>query len=220
MHTALWAKAACDWRSILRAELEFRSMSKFDWSLLWTYTYDSLLSYNSSPSLKSSQELHKRRTCWCLHLATGWGRICGSIGLALLLKSARLRGCAYTEGYRPKVVRRNQCRRSCFLELRYELKKKVFSKFFSNKYFKKSYIFQQGYADPFSVRIFWARPRTICEFRVRLRKRDCSKKGWDTRVSVPGAFKQDNLHPVKPVSFSKFSKFFTFILEANFCQWR
>ena len=30
-----------------------------------------------------------------------------------------------------------------------------------------------------------------------------------------GAFKLDHLHPVEPILFSKFSNFFTFILEAN-----
>ena len=32
---------------------------------------------------------------------------------------------------------------------------------------------------------------------------------------MPGAFKLDHLHPVKPILFSKFPNFFTFILEAN-----
>ena len=32
---------------------------------------------------------------------------------------------------------------------------------------------------------------------------------------MPGAFKLDHLHPVKPILFSKFYNFFTFILEAN-----
>ena len=39
--------------------------------------------------------------------------------------------------------------------------------------------------------------------------------GLDRGVSVPGAFKVDHLHPVKPILFSKFYNFFTFILEAN-----
>ena len=39
--------------------------------------------------------------------------------------------------------------------------------------------------------------------------------GLDRGVSVPGAFKLDHLHPAKPVSFSKFHNFFTFIVEAN-----
>ena len=33
---------------------------------------------------------------------------------------------------------------------------------------------------------------------------------------MPGAFKLDYLHPIKPILFPKFSKFFTFILGANF----
>ena len=32
---------------------------------------------------------------------------------------------------------------------------------------------------------------------------------------MPGAFKLDHLHPVKPILFSQFYNFFTFILEAN-----
>ena len=32
---------------------------------------------------------------------------------------------------------------------------------------------------------------------------------------MPGAFKLAHLHPVKPILFSKFYNFFTFILEAN-----
>ena len=42
-----------------------------------------------------------------------------------------------------------------------------------------------------------------------------SRNGLDRGVSVPGAFKLDHLHPVKPILFSKFYNFFTFILEAN-----
>ena len=42
-----------------------------------------------------------------------------------------------------------------------------------------------------------------------------SRIGLDRGVSVPGAFKLDHLHPVKPILFSKFYNFFTFILEAN-----
>ena len=42
-----------------------------------------------------------------------------------------------------------------------------------------------------------------------------SINGLDRGVSVPGAFKVDHLHPVKPILFSKFYNFFTFILEAN-----
>ena len=32
---------------------------------------------------------------------------------------------------------------------------------------------------------------------------------------MPGAFKLDHLKPIKPILFSKFYNFFTFILEAN-----
>ena len=32
---------------------------------------------------------------------------------------------------------------------------------------------------------------------------------------MPGAFKLDHLHPVRPILFSKLYNFFTFILEAN-----
>ena len=42
-----------------------------------------------------------------------------------------------------------------------------------------------------------------------------ARNGLDRGVSVPGAFKLDHLHPVKPILFSKFYNFFTFILEAN-----
>ena len=37
-----------------------------------------------------------------------------------------------------------------------------------------------------------------------------------TEVSVPGAFKLDHLQPVKPILFSKFYNFFTFILGGQF----
>ena len=40
--------------------------------------------------------------------------------------------------------------------------------------------------------------------------------GLDRGVSVPGAFKLDHLHPVKPILFSKFYNFFTFILGGQF----
>ena len=43
-----------------------------------------------------------------------------------------------------------------------------------------------------------------------------SRNGLDRGVSVPGAFKLDHLQPVKPILFSKFCNFFTFILGANF----
>ena len=43
-----------------------------------------------------------------------------------------------------------------------------------------------------------------------------SRNGLDRGVSVPGAFKLDHLHPVKPILFFKFYNFFTFILEANY----
>ena len=42
-----------------------------------------------------------------------------------------------------------------------------------------------------------------------------SRYGLDREVSVHGAFKLDQLHPVEPLLFPKFSKFFTFILGAN-----
>merc|ERR1711950_38121 len=42
-----------------------------------------------------------------------------------------------------------------------------------------------------------------------------SRNGLDRGVSVPGAFKLDHLQPAKPILFSKFYSFFTFILEAN-----
>ena len=42
-----------------------------------------------------------------------------------------------------------------------------------------------------------------------------SRNGLDRGVSVPGAFKLDHLHPVKPILFSKFYNFCPFILEAN-----
>ena len=43
-----------------------------------------------------------------------------------------------------------------------------------------------------------------------------SKTGWEKGISVPGAFKLDHLQPVKPILFSKFSNFFTFILGGQF----
>ena len=42
-----------------------------------------------------------------------------------------------------------------------------------------------------------------------------SRNGLDRGVWVPGAFKLDHLHPVKPILFSKFYNFSTFILGAN-----
>ena len=41
------------------------------------------------------------------------------------------------------------------------------------------------------------------------------KTWWDRGFSVPRAFKLDHLQPVKPILLTKFSNFFTFILEAN-----
>ena len=43
-----------------------------------------------------------------------------------------------------------------------------------------------------------------------------SRIGLDRGVSVPGAFKLDHLHPVKPILFFKFYNFFTFILGGQF----
>ena len=42
------------------------------------------------------------------------------------------------------------------------------------------------------------------------------KSGWDRGFSVPGAFKLEHLHPIKPLLFKKFSNFFTFILGGQF----
>ena len=44
---------------------------------------------------------------------------------------------------------------------------------------------------------------------------DLSQPECGTGFSVPGAFKLDHLHPVKPILLPKFSNFFTFILGAN-----
>ena len=41
-----------------------------------------------------------------------------------------------------------------------------------------------------------------------------SRNGLDRGASVPGAFKLDHLDPVKPILFSKFYNFFTFIVGA------
>ena len=41
-----------------------------------------------------------------------------------------------------------------------------------------------------------------------------SRNGLDRGVWVPGAFELDHLQPAKPILFSKFYNFFTFILEA------
>ena len=43
-------------------------------------------------------------------------------------------------------------------------------------------------------------------------KRDSLKSGWDTGVSVPGAFKLDHLQTVELILFQKISIFFIFIL--------
>ena len=43
-----------------------------------------------------------------------------------------------------------------------------------------------------------------------------SRNGLVRGVSVPWAFKLDHLHPVKPILFSKFYNFFTFILGDQF----
>ena len=43
-----------------------------------------------------------------------------------------------------------------------------------------------------------------------------SKIGQDREFSVPGAFKLHHLQPVKPILFSRFSNFFTFILGGQF----
>ena len=42
------------------------------------------------------------------------------------------------------------------------------------------------------------------------------RNGWDRGVWVPGAFKLDHLHPVKPLLFPNFSNFFTFMLGGQF----
>ena len=46
----------------------------------------------------------------------------------------------------------------------------------------------------------------------RVRKRESPKNGWDTGVSVLGAFKLDYLQPVKRILSQNVSKFLTFIL--------
>ena len=46
----------------------------------------------------------------------------------------------------------------------------------------------------------------------KMRKRDSPINGWDTGVSVLGAFKLDCLQPVELILFHKFSTFLTFIL--------
>ena len=43
-----------------------------------------------------------------------------------------------------------------------------------------------------------------------------TRNGWYTGVWVPGAFKLDHLLPVKPILFSQFSNFSTFILGGQF----
>ena len=49
-----------------------------------------------------------------------------------------------------------------------------------------------------------------------MRKRDSPKKGWDTGVSVLGAFKLDHLQPVELILSQKMSTFLSFILGAPF----
>ena len=46
-------------------------------------------------------------------------------------------------------------------------------------------------------------------------KMDFSQPECGTSFSVPGAFKLDHLHPVKPILFLQISNFSTFILGAN-----
>ena len=43
-----------------------------------------------------------------------------------------------------------------------------------------------------------------------------SRYGQDRGVRVPGAFKLDHLHPIKPLLFWKFSNFFNFMLGGQF----
>ena len=43
-----------------------------------------------------------------------------------------------------------------------------------------------------------------------------SRNGLDRGVSVPGAFKLDHLQPAKPILFSNFYNFFTFMLGGRF----
>ena len=43
-----------------------------------------------------------------------------------------------------------------------------------------------------------------------------SRNGLDRGVSVPWAFKLDDLQPAKPILFSKFYNFFTFMLGGQF----
>ena len=43
-----------------------------------------------------------------------------------------------------------------------------------------------------------------------------SQPEWDTGFWVPGAFKLDHLKPFKPILFTKFSNFSTFILGGQF----
>ena len=42
------------------------------------------------------------------------------------------------------------------------------------------------------------------------------KSGWDSGFSVPGAFKLEHLQPIKPLLFTNFCIFFTFILGGQF----
>ena len=48
--------------------------------------------------------------------------------------------------------------------------------------------------------------------RVEMRERDSPKNGWDTGVSVHGAFKLDHLKPVELILSPKFSSILIFIL--------
>ena len=49
-----------------------------------------------------------------------------------------------------------------------------------------------------------------------MRKTDSPKIGWDTGVSVPGAFKLDQLEPVKLILIQKLSNFWLILGGANF----
>ena len=51
---------------------------------------------------------------------------------------------------------------------------------------------------------------------LKMRKRNSPKNGWDTGVSVPGAFKLDNLQPVELILSMYFSIILVFILGLPF----
>ena len=58
---------------------------------------------------------------------------------------------------------------------------------------------------------YYPRERKAENWKMEIFQPEC--ESW---ISVPGALKLDHLQPVKPILFTKFSNFFTFILGGQF----